>query len=470
MQGSIIARTHEEQVKNSFTLHPYKDSRYVYDTEHYLRLNRLQNLKKRVKNLESEIMSMNTFLGESTASTSDGVTSWSLKRHSLIRSRSDVPLWSSFDRYSVYSHASFNEKSSLRPPKDTVQRTHVNELYKKVIGKNKKVEYSGTGIYQFISPRHGADTIVQVKACCFQKKPRRTQFFLHQGYSEIEAYEGKIESVWDESSPTDSHTRVNFIIPLYGRTKTFRRFLQNFDHSFLSYNENVSLFVIMYTDQNKEHSDETYNLVKHLKDKYQKHKIILIQKNGSFHRGVALQEASDYFLPDELLFFVDVDCLLSRDIVMRIRLNTIEGRQVYFPVMFSEYNPEFVEGHTKDKDFFSDEKGYWRIYSYGQVSIYKSDFNRVGGYDVRMRGWGIEDLDFVKRVLAQNITVFRSPDVGITHKYHPIQCDPNLPDQNYDMCAGTVYGTMGSSNVLYKWIRKNNITNNGYKLSIPTVL
>ena len=255
-----------------------------------------------------------------------------------------------------------------------------------------------------------------------------------------------------------STMKVNFIIPLSGRVETFRRFVENFEMSFLRHKENVSLFVILYKDQRKEQHSDIFlinNLVQNLKKNYPEYKILLIQKFGSFHRGVALQEASEYFWSDDLLFFVDVDCVLSRDILLRIRQNTIQGRQIYFPVMFSEYNPEFVKTDERDLEFITYERGFWRYSSYGQVSIYKSDFDEVHGYDTHLRGWGLEDLDFLDRVVRKNLTVFRAPDLGLIHKFHPIICDPHLPVQNYEMCKGTVWSTMGSSSVLSEWIHNN---------------
>ena len=81
--------------------------------------------------------------------------------------------------------------------------------------------------------------------------------------------------------------------------------------------------------------------------------------------------------------------------------------------------------------------------SYGQVSIYKSDLDVVGGYDTKLRGWGKEDIDVIQRVLDTNLTVFRAPDVDLIHKFHQNFCDPDLPWDNYAMCKGTIWSTMG---------------------------
>lgn len=85
---------------------------------------------------------------------------------------------------------------------------------------------------------------------------------------------------------------------------------------------------------------------------------------------------------DDLLFFVDVDMVFSRASLERIRVNTIRGRQVYFPIVFSEFEPATVyrdQGLTVSPNHFliNQDSGYWRQYGFGIVSVYKSDLRRV---------------------------------------------------------------------------------------------
>ena len=297
LDGSIVARDNEEQVRNAITLHPYKDHRYIYDTAQYLYMNKLTKLKEKLFIQVSDISAMDILIKENRDSDIDYMDTW-LKESDSNLSRTDIPFWSSFDKCSIYLHSIFNEKSSSKPPKNTLERHHLNVLLKRVIEKDKQRKYYGSAIYQTINPRHGADTIVQVKVCCFHHKPRRRQFLIHQAYSKIETHEGKGGILVNETPYLDSITKVNFIIPLSGRTETFGRFMENFEMSFLRHKENVSLFIILYKDQRKEQHSDIFlvsNLVQNLKENYPQYRILLIQKIGSFHRGVALQEASEFF-------------------------------------------------------------------------------------------------------------------------------------------------------------------------------
>ena len=43
------------------------------------------------------------------------------------------------------------------------------------------------------------------------------------------------------------------------------------------------------------------------------------------------------------------------------------------------------------------------------MAIYKNDFDAVGGFDLKIEGWGFEDVDLFNRCLnAANLRVFRA--------------------------------------------------------------
>ena len=97
---------------------------------------------------------------------------------------------------------------------------------------------------------------------------------------------------------------------------------------------------------------------------------------------------------------------------------------------------------------FSSNNGYWRLFSYRQVALYKSDFDAVGGFNTDIRGWGKEDTDFASRILHKRLGIFRSPDPGLVHIYHEVKCDPHLPRDQHAMCLATMKGTYGSDQAL----------------------
>ena len=127
-----------------------------------------------------------------------------------------------------------------------------------------------------------------------------------------------------------------------------------------------------------------------------------------FNRGKGLQIGANSRQPDDLIVFVDVDLVYDLPFIRRIQRNTIKGSTCYYPVFLSEYDPEKVYNLTsKPESHFEiiERHGYWRMYSYGMVSIYKSDFDATGGFDMSIEGWGLEDLRLAGAVLDAKFQV-----------------------------------------------------------------
>lgn len=232
-----------------------------------------------------------------------------------------------------------------------------------------------------------------------------------------------------------------------------------------------------------------------------------ITLHGNFSRGKALDTAarSSYIQPSDIIFFVDVDITFTGDSLDRIRLNTVPQRQVYLPIVFSEYDPR-NRGSTPTATAadmpvgmqaqLDDEAGYFRQFGYGICAIYKADIMHasLNGFNTDITGWGLEDVRFLEQIIKLNqqppqllllnladngtlaaaaatttaqqspttqqqqpfvsasnnaeqalrLDVFRAPDPSLVHVYHPIECDRGLDEAQYKMCVGTKANTLGS--------------------------
>ncbi len=168
------------------------------------------------------------------------------------------------------------------------------------------------------------------------------------------------------------------------------------------------------------------------------------------------------------MFFIDVDILFTSDFMLRARLNTIEFKQVYYPIVYSEYDPDdSIEAikvltdkaehkskntkrqRTRSSHFGLDaDNGYWRQFGFGIVAVYGSDLKRVGGFDTSIVGWGKEDVDLYEKFIHSNMTVFRSIDPGLIHIFHKIECDASLASEQMIMCMGSKATSIASQRVL----------------------
>lgn len=219
-------------------------------------------------------------------------------------------------------------------------------------------------------------------------------------------------------------------------------------------------------------------LINYYNEMYGKDIKIVQMGSNVFSRGAALTEGLKLCDSDDLVFFIDVDIMFNFDSLRRIRIHTIKYNNVYFPIVFSEYNPDVVNGEdynkfkgetvTVDADIESeaqveeevktekeltnlkyskeinDDNGYFRQYGFGILGIYKCDFERIGGFDLTIKGWGKEDVQLFETLIKSNLTVYRIADDSIVHIFHSVDCDKGLEKSQFLMCLGTKASTYGS--------------------------
>lgn len=278
------------------------------------------------------------------------------------------------------------------------------------------------------------------------------------------------------------------------------RFLRNFEEVALKQDQRTDLLVSMYVDPQE--SPLVTGLLDQLRLQYPANRINYLQLYGNFSRGVALDRAikSPFCKQDDILFFIDVDMIFTQHTLDRIRANVIVNRQVYLPIVFSEYDPrpevptgggpkpittEHFSLSSGSRNFstqylVTNSNGYFRQFGYGLAGIYKSDILRpdLGGFNTDINGWGLEDVKFLENIIAANVkgsqrlldvadgkvdpfqdhqlgqqqelTVFRAPDPSLVHIFHAINCDRNLEEAQYKMCLGTKANTLGSFRTLEK--------------------
>lgn len=200
-------------------------------------------------------------------------------------------------------------------------------------------------------------------------------------------------------------------------------------------------------------------LIKDYYRKYPKADLSIISMMGNFSRGLALELGSSQLHNNSLLFFCDVDLIFSGDALQRCRDNAVQGRQVYFPVVFSQYNPKIVyseKAPRENKFVLTKKSGFWRDYGFGISCVFKSDLLKAGGFDTSILGWGLEDVDLYTKVINSGLKVLRSQEPGIVHIYHPVHCNSSLEQKQHKMCLGSRASTFASTMQLAElWLEKH---------------
>uniref|UniRef100_A0A7N8WY91 Hexosyltransferase n=1 Tax=Mastacembelus armatus TaxID=205130 RepID=A0A7N8WY91_9TELE len=197
---------------------------------------------------------------------------------------------------------------------------------------------------------------------------------------------------------------INIIVPLSRRIDKFKQFMQNF----------------------REVNFKNYTL---------------LQLDEEFSRGRGLDiGARAWKGGNVLLFFCDVDIYFTADFLNTCRLNTQPGKKVFYPVLFSQYNPTLIYGSpehippVEQQLVIKKDTGFWRDFGFGMTCQYRSDFINIGGFDIDIKGWGGEDVHLYRKYLHSNLLVVRAPSRGLFHLWHEKHCADELPPDQYRMC------------------------------------
>ncbi|KAI4477271.1 hypothetical protein M0804_012861 [Polistes exclamans] len=507
-----------KEVHRAITLHPIKSSPYMYRLHNYMRGLKIQDLQQDKIKLQRDIYSMIEELGINHDQLKNyevaiGVPLFPVNPYSedypgdtetlgvpvglrtFKPTTSDEVIPWDFISKSEYSLADFNPRRRIHSDIKEAMDDNIREVMIKINACSRqrgRVVDERSALYGYRRVNsYGADTILDLLLVYrkFRGKkltmPVRRHIYLHQHFTGLEIREMinddelkednrksenkflrniipsrfldfNLKSIKNKDRNNEDKI-IHFILPLSGRYEVFQRFIQNYEEVCLTTGEQTKLLIILYRHKTEDTLNKTLNLIEQLKYKYRSASIDVILSNGEFARANALHEGVIRMKDDDLLFFIDVDIVFTSSALYRIRLNTLINRQIYFPVVFSEYDPKIVYGDSKihDKYVITEITGYWRQFGFGIVSLYKKDYDTIGGFDLSIRGWGKEDVIFYDKVVKSKLHIFRAADPNLIHVFHDVECGKELSDTQLSMCMGTKADTYAGPETLAKIIYEN---------------
>uniref|UniRef100_A0ABI7WGM2 Hexosyltransferase n=1 Tax=Felis catus TaxID=9685 RepID=A0ABI7WGM2_FELCA len=477
-----IRDLHNSKIHRAITLHPNKNPPYQYRLHSYMLSRKIAELRHRTIQLHREIVLMGRYSNTEIHKEDLQLGIPPSFMRFQPRQREEILEWEFLTGKYLYSAA---EGQPPRRGMDSAQREALDDIVMQVmemINANaktrgriidfKEIQYG----YRRVNPMYGAEYILDLLLLYKKHKgkkmtvPVRRHAYLQQTFSKIQFVEHEeldakelANKINQESGSLSflsnslkklvpfqlpgsknehkepKEKKINILIPLSGRFDMFVRFMGNFEKTCLIPNQNVKLVVLLFNSDSNPDKAKQVELMRDYRIKYPKADMQILPVSGEFSRALALEVGSSQFSNESLLFFCDVDLVFTTEFLQRCRANTVLGQQIYFPIIFSQYDPKIVYSGKVPSDnhfAFTQKTGFWRNYGFGITCIYKGDLVRVGGFDVSIQGWGLEDVDLFNKVVQAGLKTFRSQEVGVVHVHHPVFCDPNLDPKQYKMCLG----------------------------------
>uniref|UniRef100_A0A8C2RD99 Hexosyltransferase n=1 Tax=Capra hircus TaxID=9925 RepID=A0A8C2RD99_CAPHI len=305
--------------------------------------------------------------------------------------------------------------------------------------KEKPVRKEKNGI-AFLYVMMGHDSEVEEHSYTFKKfKDKGTQYELFFKKADLMEYRhvtlfrpfGPLMKVKSEMIDI-TRSIINIIVPLAERTEAFAQDVC------IHQDKRIHLTVVYF---GKEGLSKVKSILESVTSESNFHNYTLVSLNEEFNRGRGLNVGARAWDKGEvLMFFCDVDIYFSAEFLNSCRLNAEPGKKVFYPVVFSLYNPAIVYANldvpppVEQQLVHKKDSGFWRDFGFGMTCQYQSDFLTIGGFDMEVKGWGGEDVHLYRKYLHSDLIVIRTPVPGLFHLWHEKRCADELTPEQYRMC------------------------------------
>ncbi|KAI6241254.1 Hexosyltransferase [Aphelenchoides fujianensis] len=460
-QPNVYAAGGASELRHAITLHPVKDPAVMLQLHVEAETLKLNELRSEQTRLKREFANQQPSLTRRIANTTTDLQVWEfLAANKLTFCANQVVC----PRHTI--------DSNMRAAIGSIVTQLFDDFNKNARQRGRLLQFQNIQYgYARVEPRHGVDYVVDLILLFKKFRPPhratlsvRRHAYIQQTFAAPEAITERQHrrlmhrraafenaNVSDLAFHDDDHVlrkTIHILMPLKGRAQTFERFATNLRQILPSDETHIELIVICYDSDPTE--DEAIR--KTIAELSAIMPARAVEMHGEeFSRGRALAAGAATLPAGALMFFTDVDMIFTYETLQRIRLNTIEGAQVYFPIVFSEFSARFWNAADRQEDpnhshfAYGRQRGYFRHFGYGLVSIFRRDFDEIGGFNLTIQGWGMEDVDlFEKCVASKHLRVFRSPEPSLVHVFHEIKCPTQISPSQQHMCIGSKAASMAS--------------------------
>nr|CAB3230711.1 chondroitin sulfate glucuronyltransferase-like [Phallusia mammillata] len=252
--------------------------------------------------------------------------------------------------------------------------------------------------------------------------------------------------------------KVNIILPLTRDERGhFENFMKFFAKVCLNNDENAALIIVFVYDpetaqqiQDNDIFAAQKELLKTYEARYKKD-----ESNSKLIPWVSIKTeipcqlkimdvVAKKYSTDSLFMLTSVAANMNLNFLNRCRMNTIQGWQAFFPIPFSQYNPDIVlkNAPVPEQIDITPSNGHFDIYSFDEVCFYNSDY--MGSKTKMVASMGDRNTDNTDAVETVDIYdmfvkysqlhVFRAVEPQLTRRYIHRNCNSRNGDAIYQRC------------------------------------
>ncbi|XP_050418344.1 chondroitin sulfate synthase 2 [Patella vulgata] len=432
-----IPKLKQKEVFNaSISVFPMPDDINHYKLHRYFCQHELNQTKKEIEKTRDNIIYMSQFApgGRESVNWPIGVP-----EPYKPKSRFDVIRWDYFTETHIYFQDDFTNYKELKG----VDKQDVQEVIKISVERlnekygNMFLYSSLVNGYRRFDPQRGMEYTLDLVLRDISKQNWEVEKRVH-----LVRPLGRVEIV--PMPYVTENTRVNLILPVTVDEKDgVANFLDSYAKTCLDSGDNTYLLIVfIYRHQLDGGIEDTFSVLKSLVAYYERK-----YQNGGKVSWVSLTHQEAYisdlyiidevvsrFQPESLILLSSVGMELAPDYFNRVRMNTIQGWQVFFPIGFWQYKPNLIydqKPYPTNIDINS-KSGHYDANSYEHSSFYVSDFT-----DMRklLSAEEAQDADiydlFIK---SQKLHVFRAIEPALKHKFKNFSCPSSAPLKMFQRC------------------------------------
>ena len=263
------------------------------------------------------------------------------------------------------------------------------------------------------------------------------------------------------------NSHLNLVLPItYADSDGVVNFLDSYAHTCLDSGDNVNLYVVfIYPMQEESQHDselediygELKSLISYYETEYMNGaRISWLSMHGcEVDHLLVMDIVSKRLMDDALVLMCSVNMNLSVDYLNRVRMNTINHWQVFFPISFWMYKSNLIYDQkpypTNIK--ISKENGHFDGNAYTQPSFYMGDYLTARAR-MTEQGHAEEKTELYNLFLHyHDLHIFRAIEPDLTHRYESKFCPQNITNtESQDECLNQQAESLASKSQLARLV------------------